>query len=292
MRAFRYFSVAMLALVLRMPVAAQGVERTAQGVRLDVQGGKFKCEVMFYSPSIVRVVKWPQGVMPSEKSLAVVMSPGKTKFKVAETGDAVTLSSGEVSVTLRKADGLAVFADAAGNSLLKEQGAPVFTPIESGADKGYCRVSQAFRLDKGEAIYGLGQLQTGKMNQRDQQKYLIQTNLEDSSPFFQSVKGYCLYIDNYSPVTFTDNADGTRFDFEVGTCVDYYFMYGGTADGVVARVRELTGQVPMFPLWTYGFWQSKERYKSQDETVGVVRKYRELGVPLDGIIQDWQYWGN
>ena len=49
MRAFRYFSVAMLALVLRMPVAAQGVERTAQGVRLDVQGGKFKCEVMFSS---------------------------------------------------------------------------------------------------------------------------------------------------------------------------------------------------------------------------------------------------
>jgi alpha-D-xyloside xylohydrolase len=48
----------------------------------------------------------------------------------------------------------------------------------------------------------------------------------------------------------------------------------------------------MFPLWTYGFFQSKERYKSQDETVDVVKKYRELGVPLDGIIQDWQYWGN
>jgi alpha-D-xyloside xylohydrolase len=57
-------------------------------------------------------------------------------------------------------------------------------------------------------------------------------------------------------------------------------------------MRDLTGQAPMFPLWTYGFWQSKERYKSQDELVGVVKKYRELGVPLDGIIQDWQYWGN
>jgi len=48
----------------------------------------------------------------------------------------------------------------------------------------------------------------------------------------------------------------------------------------------------MFPLWTFGYWQSKERYKSQNELVGVVQKYRELGVPLDGIIQDWQYWGN
>jgi alpha-D-xyloside xylohydrolase len=50
--------------------------------------------------------------------------------------------------------------------------------------------------------------------------------------------------------------------------------------------------VPMFPLWTYGFFQSKERYKSQDELVDVVKKYRELKVPLDGIIQDWQYWGS
>ena len=74
--------------------------------------------------------------------------------------------------------------------------------------------------------------------------------------------------------------------------MDYYFMYGATADGVIAQMRDLTGQVPMFPLWTFGYWQSKERYKSQDELVGVVKKYRELGVPFDGIIQDWQYWGN
>ena len=258
MKTLRYLSAALTVLAVCLPVLAQSVEQTAQGVRLDVGEGKFRCEVMFYSPSIVRVVKWPQTVMPGEKSLAVVMTPGKTKLEVTETADVVTLKSHEVSVTLDKADGLVAFADADGNSLLKEQGAPVFTPIESGVDKDYYRVSQAFRLDEDEAIYGLGQLQTGKMSQRHQQKYLIQSNLEDSSPFFQSIKGYGLYLDNYSPVTFTDNADGTRFDFEVGACVDYYFMYGGTADGVVARVRELTGQVPMFPLWTYGFWQSKE----------------------------------
>ena len=71
-----------------------------------------------------------------------------------------------------------------------------------------------------------------------------------------------------------------------------FFMYGKDADGVIAQVRSLTGQAPMFPLWTYGYWQSKERYKSQEEVVDVVRKYRELGIPLDGIIQDWQYWGH
>ena len=101
-----------------------------------------------------------------------------------------------------------------------------------------------------------------------------------------------MFWDNYSPTLFTDNEVETSFRSEVGDCVDYYFMYGKNADGVIAQVRSLTGQAPMFPLWTYGYWQSKERYKSQEEVVDVVRKYRELGVPLDGIIQDWQYWGH
>lgn len=112
------------------------------------------------------------------------------------------------------------------------------------------------------------------------------------SPFFQSTKGYGVFWDNYSPTLFTDNEVETSFRSEVGDCVDYYFMYGKDADGVIAQVRSLTGQAPMFPLWTYGYWQSKERYKSQEEVVDVVRKYRELGIPLDGIIQDWQYWGH
>jgi alpha-D-xyloside xylohydrolase len=121
---------------------------------------------------------------------------------------------------------------------------------------------------------------------------MIQGNTDDYIPFFQSVKGYGLFWDNYSPTTFKDNSEGTTFLSDAGDCIDYYFMYGENADGVIACLRNLTGQVPMFPLWTYGYWQSKERYKSQDELVAVVKKYRELGVPLDGIIQDWQYWGN
>ena len=138
----------------------------------------------------------------------------------------------------------------------------------------------------------MGQLQNGKMIQRNMTKNLIQGNVEDVSPFFQSTKGYGVFWDNYSPTLFTDNEVETSFRSEVGDCVDYYFMYGKDADGVIAQVRDLTGQAPMFPLWTYGYWQSKERYKSQEEVVDVVRKYRELGIPLDGIIQDWQYWGH
>ena len=166
-----------------------------------------------------------------------------------------------------------------------------FIDFDDAGTKTY-QVYQPFVLDKEEAIYGLGQLQNGKMIQRNMTKNLIQGNVEDVSPFFQSTKGYGVFWDNYSPTLFTDNEVETSFRSEVGDCVDYYFMYGKNADGVIAQVRSLTGQAPMFPLWTYGYWQSKERYKSQEEVVDVVRKYRELGIPLDGIIQDWQYWGH
>ena len=79
---------------------------------------------------------------------------------------------------------------------------------------------------------------------------------------------------------------------EVGDGVDYYFMLGGSVDGNVAEMRTLSDQVPMFPLWTYGYWQSKERYKSSKELLNVVSRYRKSQIPLDGIIQDWQYWGS
>lgn len=57
-------------------------------------------------------------------------------------------------------------------------------------------------------------------------------------------------------------------------------------------MRKLTGDVPMLPLWAYGFWQSRERYVSQDQIVGALQKYRDAQIPLDGIVQDWRYWGD
>jgi alpha-D-xyloside xylohydrolase len=78
----------------------------------------------------------------------------------------------------------------------------------------------------------------------------------------------------------------------VAECIDYYFLYkDGTQDGVIDAIRQLTGQATMFPLWTMGHWQCRERYKTSDELAAVLDRYRELRIPLDGIVQDWQYWG-
>ncbi|HPR30588.1 MAG TPA: glycoside hydrolase family 31 protein [Prolixibacteraceae bacterium] len=268
----------------------QTLQKTDTGVKVSIDS--FETEIIFYGPSIIRVMKWPAGSSFQKESLSVIKNPEESQWKISHKGDRLILSSEKVRVNLNLKNGIISFQTTKGKALLRErEGGLVFTDFNDAGDKTFS-IKQSYVLDDDEAIYGLGILQNGKMSQRNQEVQMIQNNTWDFVPFFQSVKGYGLFWDNYSPTTFTDRSGETSFASEVGEGIDYYFMYGGNADGVVACMRDLTGQVPMFPLWTYGYWQSKERYKTQDETVGVVRKYRELGVPLDGIIQDWQYWGN
>lgn len=267
---------------------AQPYQKTNLGIKAKVN--TVEIEIQFYSPSIVRIQKWPEGKPFIKESLSVNMKPEITECKAYQTGDALFLESKNLKVTLNLKNGGISFATPKGESLLKESVA-TFTGFNDAGVNTYT-VFQSFVLDKDEAIYGLGQQQQGKMIQRNLKLNMIQGNTDDYITFFQSIKGYGLFWDNYSPTVFEDTRLSTSFTSEVGDGIDYYFMAGGNADGVIACMRELTGEAPMFPLWTYGFWQSKERYKSQDELVNVVKKYRELGVPLDGIIQDWQYWGN
>ena len=227
-------------------------------------------KVDFLTPNIVHVVKGQ-----ATKTLVVTLQPQQVEV----TRKGTTLSSSELTVK-QDGQGNLTFLTRKGKVLLREK------------DCDAKEARQTFLLDKDEAIYGLGTVQDGKMNRRGLKKRMEQSNLEDFQNVLQSIKGWSIYWENYSPTLFEDNAQGMTFDAEVGEGVDYYFMYGGSADGNIALMRQLTGDVPMFPLWTYGYWQSKERYKSAKETESIVDQYRALQVPLDGIIQDWQYWGS
>jgi alpha-D-xyloside xylohydrolase len=77
---------------------------------------------------------------------------------------------------------------------------------------------------------------------------------------------------------------------QVADGIDYWFAYGPDLDHVVAGYRRLTGEAPMMPKWAFGLWQCKERYKSAQEVLDVLKGYRDRGAPLDNIVQDWQYW--
>ena len=77
---------------------------------------------------------------------------------------------------------------------------------------------------------------------------------------------------------------------EMGQEMDYYFIHGENMDEVIGGYRTLTGKAPIMPQWAYGFWQSRERYKTQDEIVGTLAEFRRRQIPIDNIVQDWSYW--
>ena len=236
-----------------------------------------QAKVEFVTPTIVHVVKG----QPTKSLVVTYQGDGSQTMTVSGKG----LWKSSVLTVREDSKGNLTFLTSKGKVLLREG-------ATTRPERARSRAYQTFLLDKDEAIFGLGTIQNGKMNRRGEHKRMEQSNLEDFQNVLQSIKGWGIYWENYSPTQFDDDEYGTTFTSETGEGVDYYFMYGGSADGVIAQMRQLTGDVPMFPQWTYGFWQSKERYKTAAETEGIVDQYRALNVPLDGIIQDWQYWGS
>jgi alpha-D-xyloside xylohydrolase len=88
----------------------------------------------------------------------------------------------------------------------------------------------------------------------------------------------------------TDNA--TTFRSPDAQKIDYVVFYGPSADDVIATYRDLTGNAPLLPQWAYGFWQCRERYSSARQLVETVTEFRDRNLPMDVIVQDWQYWGD
>ena len=77
---------------------------------------------------------------------------------------------------------------------------------------------------------------------------------------------------------------------EMAKDMDYYFIAGKNLDEVVSGYRTLTGKASLYPKWVLGFWQSRERYKTQDEIEGTLAEFRKRHIPIDNIVQDWNYW--
>src|SRR5574344_1876988 len=287
------------ALTVCLLTSAQNMTRTRNGMKIDIPSSGICEEVIVYSPGIIRVVKYPSSLkeMPAKKSYSVIMQPEKCAADYSEKDGTATLSTANITVRVDEQSGCISFFSHQGEPLLKEKEAAgkdncSVEEIQTGVNKGKYKVSQSYILDKNEAIFGLGQRQCPILNQRGEHIMIWSGNTNITIPYFTSEKGYGLYWDNAGKSFFDDSETETSFRSEVAAMTDYYLMYqDGTQDGVVAQIRALSGQATMFPLWTMGHWQCRERYKSTDELCDVIDKYRELHIPLDGIVQDWQYWG-
>ena len=96
---------------------------------------------------------------------------------------------------------------------------------------------------------------------------------------------------NTPKLTWKPADDVTTFRSPQAKALDYVVFKGNNADEVIKNYRALSGQVPMLPLWAYGFWQCRERYTSGSHLVETVKEFRKRNLPMDVIVQDWQYWG-
>ncbi|WP_121356257.1 TIM-barrel domain-containing protein [Flavisolibacter nicotianae] len=94
----------------------------------------------------------------------------------------------------------------------------------------------------------------------------------------------------FLPPQTEEERNSYSFASEAGKALDYYFIYGQNMDDVIAGYRKLTGKATLLPKWTFGFWQSRERYKTQKEIMDVVEEFRKRRIPLDNIVEDWSYW--
>jgi len=97
---------------------------------------------------------------------------------------------------------------------------------------------------------------------------------------------------NKPKLSFRKTDNSTTFRSVNAKSLDYVVFKGKDADEVIKTYRSISGQVPMLPLWAYGFWQCRERYTSGEHLINTVKEFRKRNLPLDVIVQDWQYWGN
>ena len=165
------------------------------------------------------------------------------------------------------------------------------------------RFAITFDMSAGEALYGLGQQMEDYVNLLGKTLYLTQHNLKIFIPMMVSTAGYGLLFDAGCSMKFDSKDKGqgmkigevssgfeTILEMEAANTVDYYFIKGGMPEDVVAAYRYLTGNVAMMPRYMFGYVQSKERYVSSDDIVNTLKEYRRRHVPIDVIVQDWNYW--
>lgn len=265
------------------------VQRQPDGVLVVMQTGILKVQIC--TGSIIRVVYSPTSSFPDRPDYVVTKTRWPaTPWTMQSTDKDVVLATAQLKITVTRQDGTILFSAVDGRRLFQENGRTM-TPVEVNGEKTYHAEMWSNLWGSHEAFYGLGQHQAGVWNYRGESVDLAHDNTNIAMPFFLSSHGYGLMWNNTSRSKFNNRfMQSLYITSEVADAVDYYFLYGPDFDKLVASYRELTGAAPMLGKWAYGFWQCKNRYKSQEELLAVARKYRALQIPVDNIVQDWFWW--
>lgn len=297
-------------------------------IEFQAKDGLIRLEAIM--PGVIRCVHTKESIVKEDSMLvdgAGIPASMGDFFEIEETKSGVALRSGNLIAIFNKDSGkLRWMDDETGETLLREGGhelteqnvvryttggeAPIIDRVKTVdgernfiknlkpvIDRKAYRAKLRFEFAEDEGIYGLGQAEEGIWNYRRQNQYLYQHNMRIPMPFFMSDKGYGVFADCCSLMTFQDDANGSYLFMDTVSQLDYYMIIGdaslckgGRFDAIIDAYRRLTGKAALLPKWAFGYVQSKERYKTAQELADIVRKHRELGVPLDCVVQDWHTW--
>ncbi|MGA9405879.1 MAG: TIM-barrel domain-containing protein [Bacteroidota bacterium] len=265
------------------------------GVTFRLDKGTMKVKIC--KDDIVEVKFTTLPDIPSKASL--IISNGWAtlpKFDVAERADEVTISTSRIKIKVNRLTNSIRYTDLNDGVILAEDdtsGKMMVRDTVAGIVTYACETEFISPAD--EALFGLGchPEDSLAMNYKGRNQDLAIKYMTGAMPVLLSTRGYGLMWDNYSASNFYGaEAGNTKYKYvsESGEMIDYYFFCGPEFDHIIALYRDATGQAPMFPKWSFGLFQSQDRYKSQAEVLSVKDNYRKNNIPVDCIVQDWFYW--
>src|SRR5450432_544984 len=259
------------------------------GVTFTLNGGRMRLQVC--QEDIIRVEYTTASSFPAKTSLSISRTWGTPSFCVTEAQGVVTIATARMRAKVNTSNGTVSYTDLQDSIMLSEDSKKLTPVTVEGVSTN--TVETVFNSPANEALFGLGQPQDNIVNRKGSTRRLLNANTDISIPTLVSNKGYGIYWDNASRSNFDGSVSNrTKYSYqsEAGDMVDYYFFFGPTIDHVVALYRIATGTAPLFPKWAYGLFQSKDKYGSTIELLNVKNGYRNNNIPVDVIVQDWDYW--
>jgi alpha-D-xyloside xylohydrolase len=287
--------ILLMAISLTSSATVVSYKKENDGVTFTLDKGLMKIKIC--GDDIVEVKYTSLHEFGNKNSLVVINAwKDVPRFRVSEKGGEVIITTAKLRVKVNKGTNAIRYTDLNDRLILAEderEGKQVEAATIAGINTFTC--STLFKSPPDEALFGLGchPEDTLSINYKGRNQDLIIRYMTGGIPVLLSNKGYGLMWDNYSASKFYGAESGnTKFKYvsESGTMVDYYFFYGPDFDHIIASYRIATGAAPMFPKWSFGLFQSQDRYKSQHELLTVKDKYRNNNIPVDCIVQDWFYW--
>lgn len=257
--------------------------------------------IRFYNNEIVKIEPWgknavrvrcsPEGKL-SDKNWAL-LDIDTPKAQITINGDSAELVNGNARVCVDK-NGKISFYNQRGDLLLDEalrlnplkRPARMFTPRLLGKYE----LTMSFESDPSEKIFGMGQYQYEFLNLKGCTLEMAHRNSQASVPFYVSSLGYGFLWNNpaIGEVNFSRNI--TQLKSLSTEQLDYLVIVEDTPAKIMENYMGATGKPPRMPELAMGFWQSKLRYRNQEELMSIARKYKEIGVPLGVIVCDFFHW--